>query len=105
MKFAFHSIRWRLQIFHTLALATVLAALSVTVWRLENTRRLRSLDADLQRKAQSVMHTLGPRRGPNDLSPAAEAIAYYHVMFGPDKAVLRTSENAPKEIPFPEFPA
>lgn len=89
-----------------MALALLLAAFSVATWRLERTQQLRRLDADLQRKAQETLHTLGPQRRPPGGGFGAAArndpVAYYFVLFDANGRVLRTSDRTPGDIPPPE---
>ena len=57
----FHSIRWRLQIWHGLILVTVLAGFGFTAYRLQYSNELRRVDQELQQRLGPVLEPL--RRG------------------------------------------
>ncbi len=50
----FHSIRWRLQFWYALLLASVLAAFAVSAYEISRTDLVRSADADLERRVGSL---------------------------------------------------
>ena len=65
MKF-FHSIRWRLQLWHGLVLALVLAGFGFTAWQLQRTTQWQRVDQELERRIQvisSAMRRSGPTSG------------------------------------------
>lgn len=73
MKF-FHSIRWRLQLWHALLLLFVLAGFGFTAWRLQQTNELRHLDQELTHRVSvlaSVMRlqNAAPGRPPGPYGP------------------------------------
>jgi heavy metal sensor kinase len=62
---ALKSIKWRLQIWHSLVLFIVLAALGVTAYQLERARLFGRVDDELQKRFPPVASALrGPPRGP-----------------------------------------
>ena len=60
MKF-FHSIRWRLQLWHGLLLVVVLAGFGFTAWRLQRATQVQRVDQELQRRISVIVGAL--RRG------------------------------------------
>ena len=73
MKF-FHSIRWRLQLWHALLLLFVLAGFGFTAWRLQQANQLRHVDQDLAHRVSvlaSVMRlqNAAPGRPPGPHGP------------------------------------
>jgi heavy metal sensor kinase len=73
MKF-FHSIRWRLQLWHGLLLTLVLAGFGFTAWRLQRATQLQRVDQELEQRVSviaGVMRLGGgpPGRPPHDRPP------------------------------------
>lgn len=58
----FHSIRWRLQVWHALILCGVLAAFGFTAYRLQRANELRRVDLELQQWVGPLLNAL--RGGP-----------------------------------------
>jgi two-component system, OmpR family, sensor kinase len=58
----FHSIRWRLQLWHGLLLVVVLAGFGVTAYELQRGAQLRRVDEELNHRLEAVIRSL--RRGP-----------------------------------------
>jgi heavy metal sensor kinase len=58
MKF-FHSIRWRLQLWHGLLLVTVLAGFGFTAWRLQRATQFQRVDQELDRQVQVIFRAIG----------------------------------------------
>ena len=56
----FNSIRWRLQLWHGLILAVIVAGFGVTAYQLESAQRLRTIDDDLQRRSGVVTSLVRP---------------------------------------------
>ena len=67
----FHSIRWRLQLWHGLLLVLVLAGFGFTAWRLQQATRLQRVDQDLERRVAVIA---GALRG-DAAAPARRAAA------------------------------
>jgi len=65
MKF-FHSIRWRLQLWHGLLLVTVLAGFGFTAWRLQRATQFQRVDQELDRQIQVIFRAIG---GPGGKPP------------------------------------
>ncbi len=57
----FHSIRWRLQLWHGLMLGLVLIAFAATAWRLERATTFQRVDQELERRVGAIVNAL--RRG------------------------------------------
>lgn len=72
----FHSIRWRLQLWHGLVLVLVLAGFGFTAHRLDRVSRLQRIDRELQRRATVVAGALRrpgpPGRPPDGADPLFE---------------------------------
>ncbi len=60
MKF-FHSIRWRLQLWHGLLLVVVLAGFGFTAWRLQRATQFQRVDQELERRISPSPARCGPR--------------------------------------------
>jgi len=69
MKF-FHSIRWRMQLWHGLLLALVLAGFGFTAWRLQWATQLQHLDQELEQRIAVIASTmrLSAPKGPGPLA-------------------------------------
>ena len=70
MKF-FHSIRWRLQLWHGMLLVMVLSGFGFTAWRLQRSTQLQRVDQDLERRVAVVAGAMrgnpsAPPRPPQD---------------------------------------
>ena len=127
----FHSIRWRLQLWHGLLLVGVLAGFGYTAWRLQRATQLQRVDQDLERRVAVIASAI--RRGgeapvrprPRDrqtadtpppptpsevrLTPRDETQfegeagnGFYYVAWLPDGRQVMRSAAAPPEVPRPE---
>lgn len=67
-----HSIRWRLQLWHGVLLALVLAGFGVTAWRVDRAARLQRVDRELERRVGGIVSALRPP-GPPGRPPKGEA--------------------------------
>jgi two-component system, OmpR family, sensor kinase len=65
MKF-FHSIRWRLQLWHGLLLVSVLTGFGFTAWRLQRATQFQHVDQELDRQVQVIFRNM---RGPGGKPP------------------------------------
>lgn len=63
MKF-FHSIRWRLQLWHGLLLVAVLAGFGFTAWQLQRANQLSRVDYELEQRMGIIAGMLRPRNSP-----------------------------------------
>jgi two-component system, OmpR family, sensor kinase len=76
MKF-FHSIRWRLQLWHGLLLVVVLAGFGFTAHQLQRSHQMRQIDQELQVRLSvlggALRQQAGPRRPPPDVRPPGDA--------------------------------
>ena len=68
MKF-FHSTRWRLQLWHGLLLALVLAGFGFTAWQLQQANQMNRTDHELEQRMGLVEASLLPRNGPGSPPP------------------------------------
>ena len=64
----FHSIRWRLQVWHAVLLVVVLVGFGYTAWRLERATRLERVDQEIEQRISVVAGAL-PRRAPGPDDP------------------------------------
>ena len=76
MKF-FHSIRWRLQLWHGLLLTLVLAGFGFTAWRLQRTTQFQRVDQELEQRISVVAGAMRrgdgtPGRPPQEHPPRPE---------------------------------
>ncbi len=121
----YHSLRWKLQLWHGLFLLVVIAGLVFTFYGLERQQAFVRLDRRLQGWSPRIMESLGrmrpppppweePRRPENNFMeeltlPEAiqthfekdgETQAYYTV-WGRSGELITFSDTAPKTVPFP----
>ncbi len=135
MTSTFHSIRWRLQLWHGVILLAAVAAVCVTVYRLAWDDQLRRIDKDLIQKERTLIHALmrsgepmgaggkeQPLRSPRELTerlhqgvtlPLAIASLFqglepgyaYFSFRGRDGQILFQSPNAPANLNLLPAPA
>jgi len=118
MKAYHQSIRWRLQLWHSVILLAVLAAFGVTTYWLMRDILYKRVDAELQRRMTVVTEGLRPRPraaiaaarpGPGfRLSPEQQKLfepnqpeSFYYVVWS-DKAIEHASATAPPGVPIPD---
>jgi len=121
MKF-FRSIRWRLQLWHGLLLAVVLACFGFTAWRLQLGNQMRRADEALQQRVSiltAIRRASSPaREGPPDRSgpppfpklsandaslfEEREGKFYYYKVWSPEGSEVGRSSSAPANVPKPE---
>ena len=66
----FHSIRWRLQLWHGLLLIFVLAGFGFTAWQLQRTNQFSRIDHELEQRMGIIAGTMRPRNNaPADRPP------------------------------------
>jgi len=72
MKF-FHTIRWRLQLWHGLLMMLVLAGFAFTAWRLQRATQFQRLDQELEQRMETIVRAIpfmnGPGRPPQNQPP------------------------------------
>jgi two-component system, OmpR family, sensor kinase len=130
----FHSIRWRLQLWHGLLLVIVLAGFGLTAHQLQRSHLLRQVDQELQIRvsvlAGALRQQAGPRRPPPDaaggrtpdelpsprggglrLSPRDQRLFeptgtndFYFIVWFRDGSVLSTSASPPAGVLRPALP-
>ncbi len=112
MKF-FHSIRWRLQLWHGVLLVVVLSGFGVTSWRLESARQFRRIDEELQQRLPVLVDSQHPVRGDPerrefDLPPRFAGLfdqpgegSFYYVVWLRHGRPVTGSASAPGEVPMP----
>jgi len=111
----FHSIRWRLQIWHGLLLIAVLAGFGTAIYRVESDRQLRRMDGELQRRLQVLSasrHPVKDARPPRQefvLAPENAALfdregseEFYYVVWLHGGSPAIYSASAPHDVPMPE---
>jgi heavy metal sensor kinase len=129
MKYLFHSVRWRLQLWHALILLAVIAALCVLAYRLAADDRRKRIDHELESFERSFMRSFWelPSRNPASPSdirerflslhdakefplemrdlfdPGATDSIYLSFWDGSGKNLFR-SINAPASLDFPPLP-
>lgn len=115
---AFHSIQWRIQLWHGLLLAAVLVGFGFTAWRLQWANQIRRTDQDLQQRI-SVLANLrrsaastpsdfaepppfipSPAQNPNFFEEKQGRV-FYCVIWTPDSSELVRSHTAPSNVPRP----
>jgi len=111
----FQSIRWRLQIWYGLLLATVLGGFGVAVYRVESEGQFRRNGEEMQRRVQVLaasrhpMPNAHPPRQQFVLQPENTALfdqedgaGFYYVawLHGGDPPIY--SKSAPRDVPMPE---
>ena len=121
MKF-FRSIRWRLQLWHGLLLALVLACFGFTAWRLQFGNELRRSDEELQQRVSiltAIRRAANPAgNGPPDRSgpPAFPKLSareaglfegrpgkpFYYVVWSPGGSEVARSHSAPANVLHPD---
>lgn len=114
----FHSIRWRLQLWHGAVLLMVLTAFGFTAYRLAYENRFRMIDRELQKATERLFKSFAPKdhdakgkppppdfsKGPVDMLarvdiPEPEDTYYAFLENG---TIKRASKNAPADIPPPQ---
>lgn len=114
----FHSIRWRLQLWHGAVLLIVLTAFGFTAYRLAYENRFRLIDRELQKATERLFKSFAPKehdvkgkppppdfsKGPVDVLarvdiPEPEDTYYAFLEKG---TIKRASKNAPADIPPPQ---
>lgn len=111
----FHSIRWRLLLWYGLLLMAVLSGLGITAYRLESSRQLQSIDAELQARLPVLVASQRPVRGSGrpmrdfKLSAADARLFdqggdrnfYYVVWLRDGVTPITKSATAPMDVPMP----
>ena len=82
MKF-FHSIRWRLQLWHALLLLFVLAGFGFTAWRLHEVNQLRLIDQELAHRVSVIASVMRARNGDPGGPPEPRESPRYRPQVGP----------------------
>ncbi len=121
----FHSIRWRLQLWHGLLLTLVLAGFGFTAWRLRRTDELRRIDQELELRIGAVVDATrpgggNPGRPPPEAFPPPEPTevrlperdvrlfegasdrTFYYIVWLPGGRELSRSTSAPPHMSCPE---
>jgi signal transduction histidine kinase len=125
MKLPVHSIRWRIQSWHGLLLALVLAGFGVTAWQLQKATAYHLLDEQLDARLDALLDSLSPGPGgpppppgPGEMPPPppaggyalpqrldaffpAKAGGYYFRIWSRTGAVFGQSRNFPTSVPLP----
>jgi len=112
MKF-FHSIRWRLQLWHGLLLALVLSGFGFTAWRLQRENQMGRVDHELEQRMGLVEGSMRPRDAPGPDAPrwssreqnlfdGMPGQAFYFVVWLRDGRQGAVSAAAPSGVPQPE---
>ncbi|TSA35319.1 MAG: HAMP domain-containing protein [Verrucomicrobiaceae bacterium] len=117
MKF-FHSVRWRLQLWHGLLLVLALAGFGFTAWELQRANQLGRVDRELEERMGIVEGAMKPDKPPADdrspqpgkirLSPREQNLfdgmpgqVFYYAIWLRDGQQTGASASAPADIPRP----
>ena len=65
----FHSIRWRLQLWHALILVAVLAGFGFTAFQLQHAGEMRRVDQELEQRVSLLLRSLHDTRPPGRGGP------------------------------------
>jgi two-component system, OmpR family, sensor kinase len=92
MKF-FHSIRWRLELWHGLVLTLVLAGFGFTAWRLQRATQFQRVDQELEQRISAIAGLMrrggeAPDRPPPDRPPPPDRSAFGNLAPPPLEARL-----------------
>jgi two-component system, OmpR family, sensor kinase len=103
----FHSIRWRLQLWHGVMLALVLVGFAVTSWRLERATRFQGVDQELERRVGAIVNAMRrgggpPDRPPQDQRPARDRPLRQEPPPPERQGPEPGPDSAPSEIRLPE---
>lgn len=111
---ATRSIRWSLQLWYGLLLATILVGLGLTAYEFESARRTDRVDDELQAMAAQVANSIRPRPGSkttrngpvgirdkNDAPSLPADGPYYYGIWLKNGDPFTASPNAPPDIPPP----
>ena len=116
MKF-FHSVRWRLQIWHSLLLVLALAGFGFTAWELQRENQLSRVDRELEQRMGIIEGAMRPDKadasqtpsGKLRLSPREQSLfdgmpgqVFYYVIWLPDGRQWGVSDPAPAGVPRPD---
>lgn len=121
MKF-FHSIRWRLQLWHGLLLALVLSGFGFTAWRLQRATQIQRVDQELDRLISVIVGSMprgegAPGRPPagfpaplearlpardRSLFEAGPTAPFYYILWDHEQREIARSAAAPPGVPRPE---
>lgn len=107
------SIRWQLQAWHGLLLASILAGLGITAWHFERAHRLKVADQELQSLAALLSNSNRPggrgsppgarelKMDPEIARKFAEGGHFYYAIWLKNGAPFTASAGAPEPIPRP----
>ena len=118
MKF-FHSIRWRLQLWHGLLLVLALAGFGLTAWELQRANQMGRIDRELEQRMGIIEGTMRPANAPpgerppppgkmrlqpreQDLFNGLPGQRFYYIIWLADGRKGNVSESAPANVPRPE---
>ena len=118
MKF-FHSVRWRLQLWHGLLLVLALAGFGFTAWELQRANQMGRVDRELEQRMGIIEGTLRPGNAPADgrppqpdkprLSPREQDLfdglpgqVFYDIVWLGDGSQDAVSASAPSGVPRPD---
>lgn len=118
----FHSIRWRLQLWHGSILAVVLLGFGAAIWQLMLSSEYQRIDRELEQRVAAVAGAVRDGNDPFDRRPqgrpddppgrrppprggpgiAGNDSAIYYIAWSADGREVSRSGTAPAEIPRPE---
>jgi two-component system, OmpR family, sensor kinase len=116
----FHSVRWRLQLWHGLLLVLALGGFGLTAWELQRTNQLGRADRELEQRMGIVEGAMRPDKPPGDdpspqpgkfrLSPREQNLfegmpgqVFYYTVWLSDGRQGGVSASAPADVPRPEL--
>jgi two-component system OmpR family sensor kinase len=106
-----HSIKWRLQVWHSFLLVTLVTGLMTGFYTYERRSRLAAVDTDLRETLTPLLPRLAPP-GPRDrprrpefeaADPGTSAGPFYFAAWLPNGDAFIISSNAPTDLARPEF--
>ncbi|MGO8926040.1 MAG: sensor histidine kinase [Limisphaerales bacterium] len=107
MKF-FHSIRWRLQLWHGLLLVVVLTGFGFTAWRLQRATQLQRVDQELDRQVQVIFQGMRGPGGKPFGPPPRDGFRPHGAPGGPGEPGPNRNEEGPlgpREMELPKLDA
>jgi len=114
----FHSVRWRLQLWHGLLLVLALGGFGLTAWRLQCANQLGRVDHELEQRMGIIEGTMRSRNAPasadvpppdkprlssreQNLFDGTPGQSFYYIVWLRDGRQIAASASAPSGVPRP----